>query len=334
MTIKSFNLAWGLTFVEPFVIVDVMKKINIALIGCGFLGQRHLKTLHALKNKANVVAICDHHLEPTKALGRQYHVPVFADYRDILGDIDAVSICTPTISHAEIALHFLNKGIHTFVEKPITYSLEEADQLIKVAQEKNLKLQIGHVERFNSAFTTIEPIAQNPLFIECHRLNLFPNRSLDIGVVMDVMIHDIDIVLGLVKSPIKDIQAVGINVLTDKEDIANARLTFANGCVCNITASRISPEVTRKIRLFTKNSYISLDYAKQEANIYSKDERGIHKRNIPIEKEEPLKKELEHFLDCVREDKQPKVSGVEGREALKVALEITQKIWEHRQSII
>ena len=200
--------------------------------------------------------------------------------------------------------------------------------------EKNLKLQIGHVERFNSAFTTIEPIAQNPLFIECHRLNLFPNRSLDIGVVMDLMIHDIDIILGLVKSPIKDIQAVGINVLTDKEDIANARLTFANGCVCNVTASRISPEVTRKIRLFTKNAYISLDYAKQEANMYSKDERGIHKRNIPIEKEEPLKKELEHFLDCVREDQRPKVSGVEGREALKVALEITQKIWEHRQNIL
>jgi len=311
-----------------------MKKINIALIGCGFLGQRHLKTLHALRNKANITAICDHNLDNAKGLGRQYNVPVSTDYRNIPGQIDAVSICTPTTSHAEIATFFLNKGIHTFVEKPITFNLAEADALIKIAQEKNLKLQVGHVERFNSAFTTIEPIAQNPLFIECHRLNLFPNRSLDIGVVMDLMIHDIDIILGLVKSPIKDIQAVGINVLTEKEDIANARLTFANGCVCNVTASRISPEVTRKIRIFTKNAYISLDYAKQEANMYSKDDRGIHKKNIPIEKEEPLKKELEHFLDCVRDDKQPKVSGVEGREALKVALEITQKIWEHRQSIL
>ena len=323
-----------MTFVEAFVIVYIMKKINIALIGCGFLGQRHLKTLFALKNKANVTAICDHNLEHVKALGRQYHVPFFQDYRTITGAIDAVSVCTPTITHAEIATHFLNNGIHTFVEKPITFNLQEADDLVKLADQKKLKLQVGHVERFNSAFTTIEPIAQNPLFVECHRLNLFPNRSLDIGVVMDLMIHDIDIILGLVKSPIKDIQAVGINVLTDKDDIANARLTFANGCVCNVTASRISPEVTRKIRLFTKNAYISLDYAKQEASIYSKDERGIHKRNIPIEKEEPLKKELEHFLDCVREDKQPKVSGVEGREALKVALEITQKIWEHRQSLI
>ncbi len=323
-----------MTFVEGFVIVDDMKKINIALIGCGFLGQRHLKTLHALKAKANIIAICDQDMERVKSLGRQYRVPIVREYQDLANQIDAVSICTPTITHAEIASHFLNKGVHAFVEKPITYSLAEADELISLANQKNLKLQIGHVERFNSAFTAIEPIAQNPLFIECHRLNLFPNRSLDIGVVMDVMIHDIDIILGLVKSPIKDIQAVGINVLTDKEDIANARLTFANGCVCNVTASRISPEVTRKIRLFTKNAYISLDYARQEANIYSKDERGIHKRNIPIEKEEPLKKELEHFLDCVREDQRPKVSGVEGREALKVALEITQKIWEHRQSLL
>ena len=322
-----------MTFVEGFVIVDVMKKINVALIGCGFLGQRHLKTLHALKNKVNISAICDHHLEHAKPLGRQYHVPVFEDYQDI-PEIDAVSICTPTVTHAQIASHFLNNGVHAFVEKPISFSLKEADELIKLAEEKDLRLQIGHVERFNSAFTTIEPIAQDPLFIECHRLNMFPNRSLDIGVVMDLMIHDIDIILGLVRSPIKDIQAVGINVLTDKEDIANARLTFANGCVCNVTASRISPEVTRKIRLFTKNAYISLDYAKQEANMYSKDERGIHKKNIPIEKEEPLKKELEHFLDCVRDDQRPKVSGVEGREALKVALMITQKIWEHRQSIL
>jgi predicted dehydrogenase len=333
LAVNLFNLAWGLTFYKGFVIVDVMKKINIALIGCGFLGQRHLKTLHALKNKANIVAICDHHLEHAKPLGRQYHVPIIQDYREIT-KIDAVSICTPTTTHAEIASYFLKSGIHAFVEKPITYSLEEADELIRLADQKNLKLQVGHVERFNSAFTTIEPIVQDPLFIECHRLNLFPNRSLDIGVVMDLMIHDIDIILGLVKSPIKDIQAVGINVLTDKEDIANARLTFANGCVCNVTASRISPEVTRKIRVFTKNAYISLDYAKQEANIYSKDERGIHKRNIPIEKEEPLKKELEHFLDCIREDKVPKVAGREGREALKVALEITQKIWEHRQNLL
>ncbi len=311
-----------------------MQKINIALIGCGFLGSRHLKTLHNLRNKLNIVAICDHHVEHAKGLARQYHVPVVADYKELVGKVDAVSICTPTISHKEIAEFFLNNNVHTFVEKPITTTLEEADVLVALAKKNNLKLQVGHVERFNSAFTSVAALAKDPVFIECHRLNLFPNRSLDIGVVLDLMIHDIDIILGLVQSPIKDIQAVGINVLTDKEDIANVRLTFENGCVCNVTSSRISPEVTRKIRMFTKNSYISLDYAKQEASMYTKDERGIHKKSLPIEKEEPLKKELEHFIDCIRDNKTPLVSGIEGRAALKVALDINQKIWEHRQNVL
>ena len=310
-----------------------MQKINLALIGCGFLGQRHAKTLHRLRHKVNLVAVCDLHPEKGKPLAKQYHLPYEQDYQTLLGQVDAVSICTPTITHCEIAQFFLNNDVHTFVEKPISFSLEEADQMIALAAKHNRKLQVGHVERFNSAFVSVEPLCQNPLFIECHRLNMFPNRSLDIGVVMDLMIHDIDIILGLVKSPLKDVQAVGINVLTDREDIANARLTFANGCVCNVTASRISPEVTRKIRIFTKSAYISLDYAKQQALIYSKDERGIHRKNLPIEKEEPLKKELEHFLDCVREDQRPLVSGVEGKQALKVALDITHKIWEHRKNI-
>ncbi len=312
-----------------------MRKINIALIGAGYLGQRHLKTFHALRNKAHIVAVCDTDAEKAKAAGRQYHVPYFKDHKELLGlSLEAVSICTPTVTHTEVAQFFLENKVHAFVEKPITYTLKEADTLIALAAKNNLKLQVGHVERFNSAFAAVEPLVKDPLFIECHRLNMFPNRSLDIGVVMDLMIHDIDIILGLVKSPVKDIQAVGVNVLTDREDIANARLTFANGCVCNVTASRISPEVTRKIRMFTKNSYISLDYAKQEANMYTKDERGIHKRNLPIEKEEPLKKELESFLDCVREDRKPVVSGTEAREALQVALAITEKIWEHRKNTL
>lgn len=310
-----------------------MRKIDIALVGGGFLGTRHLKTLHALRSKAKIVAICDNHPDRGKALARQYRISYVADYQELAGKIEAVSICTPTITHAEIASFFLKNGIHTFVEKPIAYSLEEADQMIKLARIHKCKLQIGHVERFNAAFTAVEPLVTDPLFIECHRLNLFPNRSLDIGVVMDLMIHDIDIILGLVKSPLEDVHGVGINVLTDKEDIANARLSFANGCVCNVTASRISPEVTRKIRIFTKNAYISLDYAKQQAYMYTKDERGIHKKTFPIEKHEPLKKELEHFLDCVREDRRPLVSGEEGKEALKTALEITRKIWEHRKKI-
>ena len=323
-----------MTFVEGFVTILTMQKINLALIGCGFLGTRHLKTFHALRNKVNIVAICDHTLAHVKPIAKQYRIGMETDYRNLIGKVDAVSICTPTVTHFEIAKFFLDNNIHTFVEKPITYTLDEAQVLIDTAQKNNLKLQVGHVERFNSAFQAVAPLAANPLFIECHRLNLFPNRSLDIGVVMDLMIHDIDIILGMVQSTIKDIQAVGINVMTDKEDIANTRITFHNGCVCNITSSRISPEVTRKIRMFIPNAYISLDYAKQEAFIYTKDAKGIHRKSLPIEKEEPLKKELEHFLDCIREDKKPLVSGVEAKEALKVALEITQKIWEHKKSIL
>jgi predicted dehydrogenase len=310
-----------------------MQKINIGLVGTGFLGTRHLKTLNDLRHKANITFICDHTEDNVKSLARQYHLPYVTDYTKLLGHIDAVSICTPTITHAEIAGFFLSNGIHTFVEKPITFTLDEADRLIELADKNNLKLQVGHVERFNSAYVAVEPLMQEPLFIECHRLNLFPNRSLDLGVVMDLMIHDIDIILGLVKAPVKDIHAVGINVMTDKEDIANVRLEFANGCVCNVTASRVSTEVSRKIRIFNKSGYISLDYAKQEANMFWKDETGIHQRNLPIEKEEPLKKELEHFIDCVRDNKQPIVSGREGKDALKLALDITEKIWEHQKSI-
>ncbi len=324
----GFDFCTGLCYYPP------MQKINLALIGCGFLGTRHLKTFHSLRNKVNLVAVCDHTLEHVKPLAKQYHLPLETDYRKLIGKVDAVSICTPTVSHFEIAQFFLENNVHTFIEKPITYTLDEAQVLIDTAKKNDLKLQVGHVERFNSAFQAVAPLASNPLFIECHRLNHFPNRSLDIGVVMDLMIHDIDIILGMVQSTIKDIQAVGINVMTDKEDIANARISFNNGCVCNITSSRISPEVTRKIRMFIPNAYISLDYAKQEAFIYHKDAKGIHRKSLPIEKEEPLKKELEHFLDCIRENRQPLVSGVEAKEALKVALEITHKIWEHKKSIL
>ncbi len=304
-------------------------KLNVAIIGLGHLGSKHLRVYSELKDKVNVVAICDHHTSKVKTLAETYKIPSFADYRKLPDGIQAVNICTPTVTHAEIAKHFLERGIHTLVEKPITVDLAEADMLIELAKRNNLKLQVGHVERFNSAFQAIQKIVKDPLFIECHRLNPFPNRSLDIGVVTDLMIHDIDIILGLIRYPIKDIQAVGVAVMTKREDIANVRLTFANGSVCNITASRISPEVMRKIRIFLKNAYISLDYVDQKAFIYRKHLIAITKEAIPIEKEEPLKKELESFVDCIRLDRPPVVSGVEAREALRVALEITDKIWQN-----
>lgn len=310
------------------------KKLNVGIIGIGHLGSRHLKVYDSLRDRINIVGICDINEEEIKKSAKQYRLPFFTDYRLLLDKIDAVNICVPTIYHHEIAKDFLNHRIHTFIEKPMTKTAEQADELIQIAQQNNLKLQIGHVERFNSAFLAIKHFINEPLFIECHRLNQFPHRSLDIGVVMDLMIHDIDIILGLNNSGIKNFHAVGINVLTELEDIASARIIFNNGCVCNLTASRISDEVMRKIRIFTKDAYISLDYVKQEAFIYKKHGGMISKHALPIEKEEPLKKEIESFLDSIANNTKPVVSGVEGRDALKLALEITQQIHDSRNLLI
>ncbi|MBF0331772.1 MAG: Gfo/Idh/MocA family oxidoreductase [Candidatus Omnitrophica bacterium] len=309
-----------------------MKKIKVAVIGVGHLGARHLKTYCQLKDIIELVGVSDVNKEHGQKIAREFHTTFFPDYHELIGKVEAVSICTPTISHCEVGLTFLNAGVHTLVEKPIAMDLNEANKLIDAAARNNLKLQIGHIERFNNAFQAIKDIAHNAKFIECHRLNHFPNRSLDIGVVMDLMIHDIDIVQGLINEPLTDIQAIGINVLTDKDDIANVRLTFANKSVCNLTASRVSPEVMRKIRIFIPNAYISLDYVKQEAFIYTKEGSSINRKSLPIEKEEPLKRELSHFIECVRENKKPIVSGIEGRDALSTALAIQKIIWtDHLQ---
>ena len=305
-------------------------KTKIAVIGIGHLGSKHLKVLTELTEKVEIVGVCDLKEERTQRLASHYKVDFYENYQDLAGRVDAVHICVPTNLHFEIARFFLKNNTHTFIEKPITTTLKEAEQLIQLVGKTKLKLQVGHVERFNAAFEGIKHFTHNPLFIECHRLNTFPNRSLDIGVVMDLMIHDIDIILGLIHSPLKDIQAVGINVLTPLEDIANARLTFENGCVCNLTASRVSDDVTRKIRIFQENTYISLDYVQQEAFIYKKHENQILKHALPIEKEEPLKKEIEHFIDCVQNDKTPLISGKEALDALKVALQISQQIWKKK----
>lgn len=307
-----------------------MDKLNLAIIGIGHLGSRHLKVFSELSHKVNILGICDLKEERTKKFAVHYKAKLIRNYKDLIGKVDAVSICVPTTDHFSVAKDFLQNGSHVFVEKPITTTVKDADRLIQIAQMKKLKLQVGHVERFNSAFQAIQPIIKDPLFIECHRLNQFPNRSLDIGVVMDLMIHDIDIILGLVRSPIKDVHAVGVKVLTHLEDIANARIIFKNGCVCNLTASRVSGDVTRKIRIFQKDTYISLDYIKQEAFVYKKSGHMISKNALPIEKEEPLKKELESFIDCIEEDKKPIVSGVEGKEALEVALQISKQLWKNK----
>lgn len=310
-----------------------MNKIRIAIVGIGHLGSRHLKVYSEMRDQVDLVGVCDIQKERTLKLAEHYHVPFYEDYRQLVGKIDAVNICVPTSLHHEAARFFLQNGAHVFIEKPITSTVEQAQELIDLAGQQKRKLQVGHIERFNAAFESIKHFTRNPLFIECHRLNKFPNRSLDIGVVMDLMIHDIDIVLGLISSPIRQIHAVGASILTPLEDIASVRIIFENGCVCNLTASRVSEDVMRKIRLFQENTYISLDYVAQEAYIYKKHDHQILKHSLPIEKEEPLRKELEHFCECVREDKTPLVSGKEAREALDVAMAITRQIWDNRKNI-
>ena len=306
------------------------KKINVAVIGVGRLGSAHARVYKELP-QANLIGVCDIEKSRAQSIAESLQTRAFLDYRELFTQVQAISIATPTLIHYQIAREFLLRGINVLVEKPFTSTIPEANRLLEIARKHKLIIQVGHIERFNSAFEAIKPICRHPKFIEVHRLSGFPGRSLDIGVVLDLMIHDIDIILGLVQSPIKRVEAVGINVLTKREDIANARITFKNGCVCNLTASRISDESTRKIRIFLKDTYISLDYKNEEADIYRKDGDKISKEAIWIKKEEPLKKELSSFLDCVKSKKQPLVSGKEGRQALAVALKIQKLIWATRR---
>jgi len=311
-----------------------MKKLNVGIIGIGHLGSRHLKVCDELKSHVALAGICDIKAARTQKLADHYRVPFMRDPQELLGKVDAVIISVPTESHHAVARLFLSNGIPTFVEKPMTKTLEEADELITLSEKHGCKLQIGHVERFNSAFLAIRHFTKDPLFIECHRLNRFPNRSLDIGVIMDLMIHDIDIILGLNRCEVEDFHAVGVPVLTPQEDIASVRVLFKNGCVCNLTASRVSDEVMRKIRIFLKDAYISLDYVKQEAFIYKKRGPIILKHALPIEKEEPLKKELVSFFDCIRKDIPPVVSGQDGRAALKLALAIRESLTAPKNKVL
>lgn len=314
-----------------FAIILFMDKVKVGVIGTGHLGSIHAKIYKEIPN-CILVGICDTDKKRLETLSKELGVPGYLNHQELFGKVDAVSIATPTKLHYKIAADFLNNKIDSLVEKPFTPTLEEADNLIKIARDNDLILQVGHIERFNSAFTATKKIIKEPKFIECHRLSPFPNRSLDIGAVLDIMIHDIDIILGLVNSPIDKIESVGINVLTHFEDIANARIVFKNGCVANLTASRVSDETMRKIRIFQENTYISLDYKNAEATVYRKAFLGISKENLPIEKEQPLQKELQAFIDCVVKHQEPLVSGEVAREALKVALEIQEQIWRKKVS--
>jgi predicted dehydrogenase len=294
---------------------------RIGVAGCGAIGRNHVRIMAELAansdGRITFAGIHDADTARAEELAAQYHVPVIPDLH---------TFAVPTIYHRPVGEILLAKGRHVLVEKPITESYAEAQLLINLAQANNAILQVGHIERFNPVLRQLEERLNAPRFIETHRLSPFPNRSIDIGVVLDLMIHDIEIVLHLVKSPLVDVDAVGIPVLMQREDIANARLKFANGCIANLTTSRVSPEKMRKIRVFQSDCYLSLDYQDQSGWIYRKDGHQIIREAVEIEKDEPLKLEIAAFVECARQGKRPVVSGQEGAEALRIALQITDQI--------
>jgi len=339
-----------------------MAKVKVAVLGTGSLGQHHAR-IYAELHQAGLVeltGVFDVHAETARKVAEKHQTRVFTSIAEAAAASDALNVVTPTTTHFSIAQQLLSEGKHVLVEKPITDDSAQAGQLIELAQRKNCLLQVGHVERFNPVFKVLQQIATEPRFIECHRLSPYPARSMDIGVVLDLMIHDLDVVLAFVKSPVTSVDGVGIPVLSKTEDIANVRLRFANGCVANLTASRISPDRMRKIRVFsgpTNPCYISLDYRLQEGFItrvardgeeessllkkvlaaklgLGKDSaivsefagKKIVREPVPIAKEEPLKMELQSFIDCVRERQTPLVSGESAKRALDLAFEITRQV--------
>jgi len=302
-----------------------MKKLRVGVVGVGHIGENHARIYSELPN-AEFVAIRDTDPVQSAENARKFGVQPTNSLEEFAGLVDAASLATPTSSHFSIAQDLLARGKHLLIEKPITENTAEARELAGLAAARGLVLQVGHVERFNPVLSALEQRLTHPRFIEAHRLSPYPNRSTDIGVVLDLMIHDLEIILHLVRSPIESIDAVGVPVLSRGEDIANARLRFASGCIANITSSRISPERMRKIRVFQENVYLSLDYQTQSGEIYRKEEREIIREPVTIEKEEPLRQQITSFVDCAITGGEPKVSGSHAAAALELAVEITKRI--------
>jgi predicted dehydrogenase len=338
------------------------KTLKVAVLGTGALGKEHVRIYAQLaaSGQLELAGIYDINPQTAQAVAARFRTPVFASFEEAAAAADAFSIATPTQTHYTLARPLLERGKHLLIEKPMTDSAAQAAELVELARARHCILQVGHVERFNPVFHYLRAAAPEPRFIETHRLSPFPARSTDIGVVLDLMIHDLDVVLAFVNSPVTSVDAVGIPVLSPSEDIANARLRFANGCVANLTASRVSPDRMRKIRVFSGGptpSYISLDYRAQTGFIYrlARDDepqtsplkkvlagtlglgaqatiisefagKRIVREPVPIAREEPLRLELEHFIACVREHQTPAVSGEIAQRALDLAFEITRQI--------
>ena len=304
--------------------------LKVGVIGVGYLGQHHARILSGLE-EAELVAVADIDRKRADMIAVKYGCRAFYDYRDVLTVADALSIVTPTTTHYSIALDCLRAGKDMMIEKPITEKVEEAEQLIREAEGRNLIVQVGHLERYNPAVLAASGMVSRPMFLESERLSPFLGRGTDVDVTLDLMIHDVDIMLSLVTLPVKEIRAVGAEVLTDKIDVAKAWLEFEGGCAALATVSRLSPEKTRRLKIFGKDSYVSIDYQNAEIKRHLRNGEGISFEITRPEKKEPLREELKDFIRCVKGRKRPKVSAVEGKNALKVVMEITDKIKMQRQ---
>jgi predicted dehydrogenase len=319
------------------------QKLRVAAVGVGSLGQHHARNYAEIARDGRVefVGACDASLETASKVAVANGCEIFTDWRDLLDKVDAVSIATPTETHCEIACAFLEQGIHTLVEKPIALTLVEADKMIAAAERSGARLMIGQLERFNPAMVALRPHVTTPLYFEIHRVSPFPNRSLDVDVVLDVMIHDLDAIQWLVGDDVKvsEIRAVGIPVISDKVDAANARIEFENGAVANVTASRIGTEKIRKTRFYQTNAYVVLDYATKFASLTSLNPEAAHPllgisiNRLQIEDIEPLRAEITAFLDAIENEQTPPVTGEDGRRALALAVGVLEKIEKHRNRL-
>ncbi len=305
-------------------------RFRVAVVGVGYLGRHHARILSQLPD-VELVRVVDINGARAAEIAAQTNSRPATTIEEIIGGVDAVTVATPTESHLAVARPFLEAGVPVLVEKPLARSVEEADQLIAAATRSGALLSVGHTERHNPAVSAASPVIANPRFVEIHRLGTFPERSLDIDVVFDLMIHDLDVVLSIVPSDVVGIDAVGVPVLTGRVDIANARLRFASGCIVNLTASRISRDRLRKLRLFQPDMYLSIDYAAQEVEVWRLLRSGAERPvidggKLEVVRDEPLKLELADFVDAVRTRRAPRVTATEGRRALALAEQITARM--------
>jgi predicted dehydrogenase len=327
------------------------RKLRVAVVGCGAFGRNHARVYGQLQAEdagVELVALVDKDSKRSQALAREFATKSFSSLEDLQGKIDAASVAVPTVDHLRVARQLMDSGVDVLIEKPVAASLAEADELISTAARTRRIAQVGHLERFNPAVLATAPLVTQPMFFEVHRLSVFTPRSLDVDVVMDLMIHDLDVVLSLVRSAVREIRAVGLPVISNKVDIANVRIEFDSGCVANFTASRVSTEKIRKLRFFQPHQYISVDYARQDVISIRVDQRaaaallsgqtpqagpapGIALEKPQVEAREPLRAEIEAFVRAVRTRATPPVSLEDGRNALKLALEINAAIADHHR---